>query len=144
MTVDKTKWVRGNNLADADFNFDDAANEITVKTDASSAVGLAIAAIPVIADATDTVKGKVSLAVAANFPSTSDTEAATPAYVDAVVASASIADATDTLKGKVSLAVEANFPSTSNTEATTPLYVTAAIADAIAAYDAAQVDVFGL
>lgn len=35
--------------------------------------------------ATDTVAGKVSLAVAANLPSTSDTEAATPAYVAAAL-----------------------------------------------------------
>ena len=35
--------------------------------------------------ATDTVAGKVSLAVAANYPSTSDTEATTPAYVTEAV-----------------------------------------------------------
>lgn len=37
--------------------------------------------IPTIPDATDTVKGIASLAVAANFPSSSDAEAATPLYV---------------------------------------------------------------
>jgi len=36
-------------------------------------------------DATDTVKGIVSLGVAANYPSASDTEAATPAYVSSAV-----------------------------------------------------------
>ena len=37
--------------------------------------------IPSVPDATDTVKGIVSLAVSANFPSSSDTEAVTPLYL---------------------------------------------------------------
>lgn len=48
--------------------------------DAKAYTDAQIAAIPA---ATDTVQGKVSLAVAANYPSTSDTEATTPAYVAA-------------------------------------------------------------
>jgi hypothetical protein len=58
--------------------------------------------------ATDTVQGKVSLAVAANFPSTSDEEAVTPAYVTAAVdtgiaAIPPLPSATDTVQGKVAL-----------------------------------------
>lgn len=59
--------------------------------DAAIAAGVASATI---ADATDTVKGKVSLATAANQPSTSDTEAATPAYVAAAIAAAPAATPT--------------------------------------------------
>jgi hypothetical protein len=89
----------------------------------------AVASVPA---ATDTVAGKVSLAVAANHPSTSNTEAATPAYVSAAVAAAvggipSTPAATDTAQGIVSLAVAANYPSTSDTEAATPAYVSAAL-----------------
>jgi len=65
------------------------AGGVAVRVDAGSTVGDAIsnaisaAAVP---DATDTVKGKVSLAVAANRPSTSDAEAVTPAYLNAALA----------------------------------------------------------
>jgi hypothetical protein len=58
-------------------------------------VNAAIAAFPV---ATDTVQGKVSLAVAANFPSVSNVEAVTPAYLNAA-----LVDASATTKGLVNL-----------------------------------------
>jgi hypothetical protein len=51
----------------------------------SSALAALVAAAPA---ASDTVQGKVSLAVAANASSTSDTEAATPAFVNAAIAAA--------------------------------------------------------
>lgn len=51
-------------------------------TDVSGTVAqVTSAAVEAVPDATDTVKGKVSLAVAANYPSSSDAEAATPAYL---------------------------------------------------------------
>ena len=82
--------------------------------------------------ASDTIAGVVSLAVAGNYPSTSNTEATTPAYVTAAIAAipptAGVPNATDTVAGVSSLAVAANYPSTSNTEATTPAYVNTAIA----------------
>jgi hypothetical protein len=65
------------------------AGGISVRVDTGSVVKTAIdsavsaAATP---DATDTVKGKVALAVAANHPSTSDDEAVTPAYLNAKIA----------------------------------------------------------
>jgi hypothetical protein len=93
-------------------------------------------------DATSTIKGKVSLAVASEVGSTSDVEAATPAYVTAAITAATpgfvndviatIPNATDTVKGIVSLATASNQPSTSDVEAATPAYVTAAIAAALA------------
>jgi hypothetical protein len=43
---------------------------------------------PTVIQASDTVAGKVSLAVAANYPSVSETEAATPAYVNSALAAA--------------------------------------------------------
>lgn len=52
----------------------------TDKSIAGSIVKTAVS----IPDATDTVKGISSLAVAANYPSTSDTESVTPAYVEKV------------------------------------------------------------
>jgi hypothetical protein len=80
------------------LNLGDAPGDATNSTDALTANGLAlllgttntlqqsvVAAVPV---ATDTVQGKVSLAVAANHPSVSETEAATPAYVTAAISSA--------------------------------------------------------
>lgn len=79
--TDLNKFVKGKNLNSNDFNIDAANITIRVKTDATSSVGAAIssaiASIPGVAAATDTVQGKVSLAVAANYPSTSDTEAVT-------------------------------------------------------------------
>jgi hypothetical protein len=104
----------------------------TVPVDMTGLVNDAVASIPT---ATDTVAGKVTLAVAANYPSTSNVEATTPAYVTtavntAIAAIPALPNATDTVSGKVSLAVVANFPSTSNVEAATPAYVTAAIIDA--------------
>jgi len=53
----------------------------------AAAVQQAIANIPAVPLATDTLAGKVSLAVSADYPSVSDSEAATPAYVaDAIAA----------------------------------------------------------
>jgi len=52
----------------------------TVIADLTQLVADAIASVP---NGSDTIAGIVSLAVAANMPSTSDTEAATPAYIDA-------------------------------------------------------------
>lgn len=62
MAIDKTKFVRGNNLAVSDFNFDDPSNTITVKTDAMSSVGQAIAAAGggSVPDASATVTGLVN------------------------------------------------------------------------------------
>lgn len=62
MAIDKTKFVRGNNLAVSDFNFDDPSNTITVKTDALSSVGQAIAAAGggSVPDASATVTGLVN------------------------------------------------------------------------------------
>jgi hypothetical protein len=111
------------------------SNGTNIPVDLTALVTDVINSVP---DATDTVAGKVSLAVTANFPSTSNVEAATPAYVTAAVNSAVaaipvIADATDNTAGKVSLAVSANYPSISDTEATTPAYVNAAVAAAVSA-----------
>lgn len=53
-----------------------------------SIAGSVIKSTVAVPDATDTVKGKSSLAVAANYPSVSDTESATPAYVSSAVAAA--------------------------------------------------------
>lgn len=67
------------------------ADAVKVRVNAGSVVKAAIDAAvagATIPDATDTVKGKVSLAVASNNPSTSDTEATTPAYVSAAIAAA--------------------------------------------------------
>lgn len=50
-----------------------------------SITGAIVKASATIPDATDSVKGKVSLAIAANYPSASDTEASTPAYVASAV-----------------------------------------------------------
>lgn len=53
----------------------------------AAAVQQAIANIPAVPLATDTLAGKVSLAISANYPSVSDSEATTPAYVaDAIAA----------------------------------------------------------
>lgn len=60
MAINKNNWVRGNNLAVSDFNFDDAGNVITVKTGALSSVAAAIAAAAT-PDASGTVAGKVNL-----------------------------------------------------------------------------------
>lgn len=57
----------------------------TVVADLTQLVSDAVASVPA---ATDTTAGIVSLAVAANTPSTSDTEAATPAYINAKLAQA--------------------------------------------------------
>lgn len=54
--------------------------------------------------ATDTTKGVTSLAVAANFPSTADDEATTPAYV-----SAAIDDTLDSLASSTGLSGETSF-----------------------------------
>lgn len=62
MAIDKTKFVRGNNLAATDFDFDDAGNFISVKTDATSSVGIALAAAAT-PDASATVSGKVNLQI---------------------------------------------------------------------------------
>ena len=84
--------------------------------------------------ATDTLAGKVALAVAANYPQvTNDVDAATPAYVQAAIAAippaAGTPAATDTLQGKVALAVAANYPqATNDVDAATPAYVQAALA----------------
>jgi hypothetical protein len=106
----------------------------TVPVDLTTLVTDAVNSVPA---ATDIVAGKVALAVAANYPSASDVEATTPAYVTAAVATAIggipvIADATDTTAGKVSLAVAANYPADVALDdvATTPAYVAAAIAAA--------------
>lgn len=53
-----------------------------------SIAGSVVKAAVAVPDATDTIKGKSSLAVAANYPSVSDTESATPAYVSSAVAAA--------------------------------------------------------
>lgn len=78
--------------------------------------------------ATSVAGGKVTLAIAAEYPSGSDSEAATPAYVaQAIAAIPALPIATDTIQGKTSLAVAANYPSGSDTEATTPAYVQQAV-----------------
>lgn len=53
-----------------------------------SIAGSVVKAAVAVPDATDIVKGKSSLAVAANYPSASDTESATPAYVSSAVSAA--------------------------------------------------------
>jgi hypothetical protein len=112
-----------------------ALGGISVRVDAGStvknAIDMAIAAIPPgsVAVASDTVQGVVSLAVAANYPSTSNVEATTPAYVNSALAAIpTYSAATDTVQGVVSLAVAANYPSSSNTEAATPAYISAVVA----------------
>lgn len=107
-----------------------------------------------VATASDSTQGISSLAVASNFPSSSDTESATPAYVAAAIGNAvnlssgtntslsgtgtpadpfkySVETATDTVPGISSLAVASNFPSSSNTEAATPGYVASAVLDGV-------------
>jgi hypothetical protein len=44
MAVDLTKFTKGRSFKPADFNFNDATDLIEIKTDATSAVGIAIAA----------------------------------------------------------------------------------------------------
>lgn len=56
MAVTKTNFVRGNNLAVSDFEFDDTGDFISVKTDALSSVGQAIAV-----DASAVTAGRVNL-----------------------------------------------------------------------------------
>jgi hypothetical protein len=105
MAVDLSKYLKGRSLAPKDFNFNDADNHVEVKTDAASSVGAAIGAAIAAAttpDATDTVKGKTSLAVAANYPSTSDAEAVTPAYLSSAIAAAT-PDTSATTRGLVNL-----------------------------------------
>ena len=78
--------------------------------------------------ATSVAGGKVTLAIAAEYPSASDAEATTPAYVaQAIAAIPALPIATDTIQGKTSLAVAANYPSGSDTEAATPAYVQQAV-----------------
>lgn len=92
----------------------------------------AVASIPA---AGDTVAGLVQLAVAANYPGAipNNTDATTPAYVNAAI-SASIANqptATPTATGTVSLAAATEVttaPLTSDTEAATPAYINAVLA----------------
>lgn len=104
--------------------------------------------------ATDTTKGVTTLAVAANYPSTADDEAATPAYVNALYSSSvnltnglnttlsgagtpvnpwryDVAHANDLVKGVSSLAVATNYPSTADDEAATPAYVSNAMSFAV-------------
>ena len=104
----------------------------------------------VATSATDVQKGVVTLAVEANFPSTSDAEATTPAYIKKVIdAIPSVPVATDTVQGIVSLAVNANYPSTSDSEAVTPAYLNAyalivasQIANLQTAIDELSLDIF--
>lgn len=83
--------IQKGDLASASFSNNNTNNAqgILVRVDTGSTVGDAITNAIIAAatpDATDTVKGKVSLAVAANRPSTSDAEAVTPAYLNAALA----------------------------------------------------------
>jgi hypothetical protein len=100
-------------------------------------VAAAIAAIPVVPDATDTVKGKVSLAVAANHPSVSDTEAATPAYVNARIAAmpadkyVSGIQSYDAATNTITFALADGTTSTANASA----LVADAVAEALASVD---------
>lgn len=104
MAIDLEKFLKAKRFT-TDHTLDDATDQVLVKTTAGSSVGDAIAAAvagATIADATDTVAGKVTLAVAANMPSTSDTEAATPAAVNAAIAAnntAMGASAAETIAG---------------------------------------------
>jgi hypothetical protein len=82
--------LKGISLKPEDFVFDDTTDKIKVSTGTGSSVGDAISSavstgISSIPTANDTVKGLSSLAVAANFPSTGDLEATTPAYVTAAI-----------------------------------------------------------
>ena len=88
--IDLNNVVKGISLKPEDFVFDDATDKIKVSTAAGSSVGDAISSavstgISGIPTANDTVKGLSSLAIADNFPSTSDEEVTTPAYVTAAI-----------------------------------------------------------
>jgi LysM repeat protein len=133
---------------------DDHANLVNGTNTTVSGTGTTLDPFKVnVNTATDTVPGISALAVAGNYPSTSDVEAATPAYVAAALNNAgnlgngtntavtgtgttadpfkvNVATATDTIPGIASLAVSGNYPSTSNTETATPAYVAAALDDA--------------
>lgn len=93
--------------------------------------GVGTAASPLgITNASGALRGVVQLATGAEgLQPANDSDAATPAYIDAAIAAVTIADATDTLRGKVALATAANYPQAANDiDATTPAYVAAAIA----------------
>ncbi len=64
------------------------ANGSTVPLDMTALINDAVASVASVPDATDTVKGIASTAVAANYPSTSDVEHASPAYINAAVSAA--------------------------------------------------------
>jgi len=82
--------IQKGDLAASSFSNDNsnAAGGVKVRVNAGSDVKTAIdAAVTAIPDASDTVRGLVELAVAANHPqATNDTAAATPAYVAAAIA----------------------------------------------------------
>jgi len=64
------------------------ANGSTVPLDMTALINDAVASVASVPDATDNVKGIASTAVAANYPSTSDVEHASPAYIAAAITAA--------------------------------------------------------
>jgi hypothetical protein len=126
-----------------------AAGGITVRVDAGSTVGAAIAAAvagATIPDATDTVKGKAALAVGANFPQhTNDVDAATPAYVKAVLdAFAGTIPGDKFLQGLQSYNPTTNVMTLAMSDGSTVnVDMTALLADATATITTGKVSVLG-
>lgn len=144
MAVDKTKWVRGNNLADVDFVFDGTANKILVATAAGSSVKAAIDAAIAAIPADKYVNGLQGYNTTTNVLTlTLSDGSSVDIDMTALVADAvsSVGAATETTAGIAEIATQTEVNAgTDDSRIVTP----AKLAAYVSAQMAAQVDVFGL
>lgn len=137
MAITKTNFVRGNNLADIDFNFDDAANLIYVKTAAGSSVGDAIAAAVAALPVDVYVNGLSSYDAATNTLTLSMSDGSTVALdMTSLVADAvaSVGAASETASGIAEIATQAEVNAgTDDLRFVTPLKLATYVGNAIAA-----------
>ena len=119
------------------------AGGVTVRTDAPSQVGLAIAAaIAALPNAGDALRGLAQLSVGVNFPQpTNDTEATTPRYVDLAIDAAIAALPGDKfLQGLQSYNPATNIMTLLLSDGTTvPVDLSDLLADAIASITTGKV-----
>lgn len=139
MSITLTNFVRGNNLASADFNFDDPNNQILVKTGAGSSVKAAIDAAVAALPADKFVDGISAYNATTNVLTLSLSDGSTVdldmtnLIADAVASVAVTPDATETVKGIAEIATQTETNTgTDDTRFVTPLKLATFVANAIA------------
>lgn len=136
MSIVLTNFVRGNNLAAVDFNFDDPSNQIFVKTNAGSSVKAAIDAAIAAIPADKYVNGLQSYNSTTNVLTLTLSDGSTVGIdMTALVADAvgSVAAASETAAGIAEIATQAETDAgTDDLRFVTPLKLATFVGNAIA------------